>query len=761
MDQQIKTTISEVEPLISVKLNEAVEAQALAEMFVPVANTDNAREAAEVVKEAVGNATKGLERVKEASNILKKVIVQTNVESMREEVERAKDSAEKNANITQSAPSQEAVRETKDALMRIDQTLDQLRANITEEEDIDDLLGEAMVAVTKAKSAAQLSTEEAAMVDPEETARVAAESAHLVADQLAKRDVGDQSLEVDIQEAANKSLSAAQKADELVAEIRGEKTKNATEVALQAVAERITAEKEKIAVEAKIRQQEGEKFEEEKMLLKSTIEETLSDVEAAQEGANKIMEEAMKNNPGEYVEKAKEKVDILKQKAKIIGRDIKAINNLEGEAPDDILAAATNATLLSIDNEAEEVKTLLDRTLQPENKDTAVTTAGQVTTILKNVTDGIKSLEAIKTITKDNEEIKLVVKKANRSASKDEQSEKQSKEIDESMKADAETAKKAIMNTEIVAELVSSLANDTSKENLRNVVEQAAEYIVESKKYDMITQLDEKIAEKEKISNIKRSVQEDERKIKEAANAAEEKAAIAKTEVATTAAENAKALAEKSEDGVKKLEEIEAQVKKEQLDILIKDVNKAVRASQRETSDAIEVCFMATEDKAIQSAAIKAMQETEVAEAAATKVKDKATKLLKEENKAKRETEIKSIVVGTQKAWKAAEKAQSLAIEAALSAANVSPVAVATKFIEEDNKAATKVAKKLEEAKQLIANNSEVEKASGTIAAFEQVAEKTKDAAQNLSESLNNVVNSTNQDELVDVAQDIILKCAK
>ena len=102
-------------------------------------------------------------------------------------------------------------------------------------------------------------------------------------------------------------------------------------------------------------------------------------------------------------------------------------------------------------------------------------------------------------------------------------------------------------------------------------------------------------------------------------------------------------------------------------------------------------CFMATEDKAILSAAIKAMQETEVAEAAATKVKDKATKLLKEENKAKRETEIKSIVVGTQKAWKAAEKAQSLAIEAALSAANVSPVAVATKFIEEDNKAAKKV----------------------------------------------------------------------
>ena len=81
MDQQIKTTILEVEPLISAKLNEAVEAQALAEIFVPVANTDNAREAAEAVKEAVGNATKGLERVKEASNILKKVIVQTNVES--------------------------------------------------------------------------------------------------------------------------------------------------------------------------------------------------------------------------------------------------------------------------------------------------------------------------------------------------------------------------------------------------------------------------------------------------------------------------------------------------------------------------------------------------------------------------------------------------------------------------------------------------------------------------------------------------------
>ena len=80
----------------------------------------------------------------------------------------------------------------------------------------------------------------------------------------------------------------------------------------------------------------------------------------------------------------------------------------------------------------------------------------------------------------------------------------------------------------------------------------------------MIALLNQKLAERGKISQIKKEVLENDRKTEEAANAAQEKSEIAKTEAATKAAENAKALAEKSKAAVKKLEAIEENVKKEQ-----------------------------------------------------------------------------------------------------------------------------------------------------------------------------------------------------
>ena len=83
-------------------LKEAQKAEHLAELFVPVANTDSAREAAEIVKNAVTKANVGATKVKEASSVLKSAISQTIVESSRAEAATAKKSAEANANIAKT-----------------------------------------------------------------------------------------------------------------------------------------------------------------------------------------------------------------------------------------------------------------------------------------------------------------------------------------------------------------------------------------------------------------------------------------------------------------------------------------------------------------------------------------------------------------------------------------------------------------------------------------------------------------------------------
>ena len=59
------------------KLTEALKAQDLAELLVPVANTDSAREAGESVKNAVANARAAAAKVREAWSVLKSAIAQT------------------------------------------------------------------------------------------------------------------------------------------------------------------------------------------------------------------------------------------------------------------------------------------------------------------------------------------------------------------------------------------------------------------------------------------------------------------------------------------------------------------------------------------------------------------------------------------------------------------------------------------------------------------------------------------------------------
>ena len=51
------------------KLKEAFKAQYIAELFLPVANTDAAREAAKIVKNAVTNATAGVTKVRRARSL--------------------------------------------------------------------------------------------------------------------------------------------------------------------------------------------------------------------------------------------------------------------------------------------------------------------------------------------------------------------------------------------------------------------------------------------------------------------------------------------------------------------------------------------------------------------------------------------------------------------------------------------------------------------------------------------------------------------
>ena len=66
------------------ELKEAFKAQHIAEVFVPVANTDAAREAGEIVKNAVTNATAGATKVKKASIFRRSAISQIIFESSRQ-----------------------------------------------------------------------------------------------------------------------------------------------------------------------------------------------------------------------------------------------------------------------------------------------------------------------------------------------------------------------------------------------------------------------------------------------------------------------------------------------------------------------------------------------------------------------------------------------------------------------------------------------------------------------------------------------------
>ena len=166
------------------KLKEAFKAQHIAELFLPVANTDAAREAAEIVKNAVTNATAGVIKVKKALIFRRSAILQPIVESSREEVVKAKAEAEANANIAQTASAHQAATKAKEALAEIDQALEELKSkNITEEEELDDLLDKVVKADEKATAADLSTAKEASKINPEETARIAAELAHVAAAQ--------------------------------------------------------------------------------------------------------------------------------------------------------------------------------------------------------------------------------------------------------------------------------------------------------------------------------------------------------------------------------------------------------------------------------------------------------------------------------------------------------------------------------------------------------------------------------------------------
>ena len=770
----------EREPVLP-KLKEALKAQDLAELLIPVANTDSAREAGESVKNAVANATAAATKVREASSVLKSAIAQTIVESTREGAVKAKNSAETNANIAQTASAHATAAKANEALTEIDQTLEQLKSkNITEEEEIDDLLDKVVKADGKAKAADWSTAKEAAKVNPEETARVAAELAHVAAaaasnltsaSQLESKEVSSNVTEaepegqIEIKDAANKSFAAAEKADELLAQIRGqpEAAEKATEAAMQAVAERNAAEKEEKLVEAKVAQLKGEKTAEE-ISLTSRIEETVAEIEKAKEAANKVVEEAIQNNPKVYVVKVKEKVELLKEKAGIVEREI-ITSNSESDTGQK-LVETTNTTMLAIGKEVTEVGDLVEKTMQEKNGDSAIANAVQATTILAKVENELETLEAIKVVTVAAGDVEAVAKRANDSALQtadkmETQGLQQSEKMNKSRNAVSDAANKVMENTKTIKEMVSLVAKNTSKQNLKKVVEQAANYIVEGKRYDVIALLDEKLAEREKISQIKKEVLDNERKTEEAANAAQEKSEISKTEAATKAAETAKALAEKSKAAVKKLEEIEECVIRDQLEVLTKDADEAVAAAQKATTNAIECSFIAKNDRPTQSAAAKAMEATEEAESGATRIKDEAKKLVNEESDVNREKEITRLSLSSQKVTEAAEKAKGIALEAAFAAAKINPIAVATKYVEEARQVAKEATEKVSEARQLItADNSgiAVEKVNGIIDAAEHVVEETVNASNNVGESLAKVGNSTDQENLVQVAKDIILQ---
>ena len=84
-------------------------------------------------------------------------------------------------------------------------------------------------------------------------------------------------------------------------------------------------------------------------------------------------------------------------------------------------------------------------------------------------------------------------------------------------------------------------------------------------------------------------------------------------------------------------------------------------------SNAIESAFIAKNDRHTQSAAVKAMEATKEVESGAAKIKEKAKKLIKEENDANREKEIEILSSKTQKVTEAAEKTKDMALEACIS----------------------------------------------------------------------------------------------
>ena len=212
---------------------------------------------------------------------------------------------------------------------------------------------------------------------------------------------------------------------------------------------------------------------------------------------------------------------------------------------------------------------------------------------------------------------------------------------------------------------------------------------------------------------------------------------------------------------MKKLEEIEESAKRDQLEVLTKDADEAVKAAQKETTNAIECCLIAKNDRHTQSATVEAMEATEEAESGAARIKDEAKKLINEENDVNREKKITRLCLSSQKVTEAAERTKGEALEAAFAAAKVNPIDVASKYVEEARQVAKEATEKVSEARQLVTANDSgigVEKVNGIIDAAEHVVEEAVNVANDVGESLTKVGNSTDQENLVQVAQDIILQ---
>ena len=92
-----------------------------------------------------------------------------------------------------------------------------------------------------------------------------------------------------------------------------------------------------------------------------------------------------------------------------------------------------------------------------------------------------------------------------------------------------------------------------------------------------------------------------------------------------------------------------------------------MRTAQKETSNAIECAFIAKNDRPTQSAALKAIEATKEVESGAAIVKEKAKKLIKEENDAIREKEIEILSSKTHEVNEALEQTKGMALEACIS----------------------------------------------------------------------------------------------